>query len=202
MISATGRMPVTAAPQARPAIASSEIGVSRTRSGPNSLIRFSVTPKMPPPAPQMPISSPSRKTVGSRRISSRSASFSACEIVSSRTAVGVADSAARVMPALLGVDVVLERLGRGLGALLGELDRGRELGRDLALDRVGLLGRQHALPGERVAEARDRVALPPLLDFVAAAVALAVADVVTLVAVGVGHDQGRALAAAAALGGV
>jgi hypothetical protein len=97
MISATGRMPVTAAPQASPAIASSEIGVSRTRSVPNSLIRLSVTPKMPPPAPQMPISSPSRKTVGSRRISSRSASLSAWEIVSSRTAA--AGSAAMVMAA-------------------------------------------------------------------------------------------------------
>ena len=35
MISATGRRPVTDAPSAQPTIACSEIGVSRTRRGPN-----------------------------------------------------------------------------------------------------------------------------------------------------------------------
>ena len=35
MISATGRMPVIAAPMAMPRMACSEIGVSRTRLGPN-----------------------------------------------------------------------------------------------------------------------------------------------------------------------
>ncbi len=36
MISATGRIPVMAAPIARPRMACSEIGVSQIRSGPNS----------------------------------------------------------------------------------------------------------------------------------------------------------------------
>ena len=36
MISATGRMPVIAAPIAAPTMACSEIGVSQTRAGPNS----------------------------------------------------------------------------------------------------------------------------------------------------------------------
>jgi hypothetical protein len=36
IISATGRMPTKAAPTAMPAIASSAIGVSRTRHSPNS----------------------------------------------------------------------------------------------------------------------------------------------------------------------
>jgi hypothetical protein len=67
---------VAAAPVATAAIASSEIGVSRTRSVPNSSTRPLVTPKMPPP-PQTATSSPMTKTVESRRISSRSASFSA-----------------------------------------------------------------------------------------------------------------------------
>ena len=49
MISATGRLPVAAAPTATAAIASSEIGVSRTRSVPNSSTRPLVTPKTPPP---------------------------------------------------------------------------------------------------------------------------------------------------------
>jgi hypothetical protein len=35
MISATGRMPASAAPTEYPTMAASEIGVSRTRSGPN-----------------------------------------------------------------------------------------------------------------------------------------------------------------------
>jgi hypothetical protein len=41
-------MPVTAAPAARAAIACSEIGVSRRRSGPNCWIRPRVAAKMPP----------------------------------------------------------------------------------------------------------------------------------------------------------
>ncbi len=43
MISATGRMPPMAAPMAQPTIADSAIGVSRTRSGPNSSWRPRVT---------------------------------------------------------------------------------------------------------------------------------------------------------------
>jgi hypothetical protein len=76
MISATGRVPVAAAPTAAAAMTSSEIGVSRMRSGPNSSTSPLVTPKTPPP-PQIATSSPITKMVGSRRISSRSASFSA-----------------------------------------------------------------------------------------------------------------------------
>src|ERR671922_219609 len=66
MISATGRLPVAAAPTATAAIASSELGVSRTRSAPNSSARPLVTPKMPPP-PQPATSSPMTKTAESRR---------------------------------------------------------------------------------------------------------------------------------------
>ena len=41
-------MPVMAAPTAAPAMAASEMGVSRTRSSPNSSIIPRVTPKAPP----------------------------------------------------------------------------------------------------------------------------------------------------------
>ena len=71
MISATGRMPTSAAPVAAPTIVFSEIGVLRTRSGPNSSNSVRVTPNAPP---CFAMSSPSRNTDGSRRISSRRAS--------------------------------------------------------------------------------------------------------------------------------
>ena len=47
-ISATGRIPIMAAPTAAPTIAVSEIGVSTTRSSPNSPMRPSVTLNAPP----------------------------------------------------------------------------------------------------------------------------------------------------------
>ena len=51
MISATGRSPVIAAPIAAPMMACSEIGVSRTRSGPNRSKSPTVALKTPPAAP-------------------------------------------------------------------------------------------------------------------------------------------------------
>ena len=48
MISAIGRSPVIAAPMAAPRIACSEIGVSRTRRGPNCSSRPPVALNTPP----------------------------------------------------------------------------------------------------------------------------------------------------------
>ncbi len=48
MISTTGRKPVIAAPTANPMKPFSDIGVSRTRSGPYVSIRPRVTPNAPP----------------------------------------------------------------------------------------------------------------------------------------------------------
>jgi len=53
-ISATGRMPMWAAPAAAPTIAASEIGVSITRASPNFLAKPSVTLNAPPYAPRPP----------------------------------------------------------------------------------------------------------------------------------------------------
>ena len=64
--SAIGRRPVIAAPIAAPTMACSLIGVSRTRRGPNSSNRPSVSLNTPPAAPT---SSPMSTTLGSRRIS-------------------------------------------------------------------------------------------------------------------------------------
>ena len=70
-ISTMGRMPVIAAPTPAPIRAASEMGVSRTRSGPNS----SSSPLVPPNSPpKFPTSSPITKTRGSSRISVRNAS--------------------------------------------------------------------------------------------------------------------------------
>ena len=54
-ISTTGRSPAAAAPTAWPMMAVSEMGVSSTRVGPNSLYTGPVTPKLPP---NLPTSSP------------------------------------------------------------------------------------------------------------------------------------------------
>jgi hypothetical protein len=72
--SRTGRRPVSAAPMAQPVMAASEMGVSRTRSGPNCSSSPSVTPKAPP---YVPMSSPSSTTLGSCSIACRSASRTA-----------------------------------------------------------------------------------------------------------------------------
>lgn len=66
MISATGRIPVMAAPIAAPTMACSEMGVSHTRPGPNSLNSPAVVLNTPPASP---MSSPRHTTAGSRRIS-------------------------------------------------------------------------------------------------------------------------------------
>ena len=68
--STTGRSPIQAAPTAAPTNPSSAIGVSITRSPPNSSNRPLVTPNAPP---KWPMSSPSRKTRSSARMASASA---------------------------------------------------------------------------------------------------------------------------------
>ena len=74
MISTTGRMPCIAAPMPVPTIAISEIGVLRTRSGPNSASIPWVTPIEPPISA---MSSPMMKTSSSERIALESASRTA-----------------------------------------------------------------------------------------------------------------------------
>ena len=66
MISATGRIPVIAAPIATPRIACSEMGVSQIRSRPNSSNNPAVVLNTPPAAP---MSSPRHTTDPSRRSS-------------------------------------------------------------------------------------------------------------------------------------
>ena len=91
MISATGRIPVIAAPIAAPTIACSEIGVSHTRRGPNSLNSPTVVLNTPSAAP---MSSPRQTTVASRRISLAMPSATASRYV----IVGVAVTSAMPHP--------------------------------------------------------------------------------------------------------
>src|SRR5881227_1561686 len=102
MISATGRIPWSAAPIAAPASAISEIGVLRTRSLPNSSRRPWVTPIEPPISA---MSSPMMKTSSLSRIAVAIASRTASRYVIS------------------GIDVLQGVFGRGIGARLRERDR-------------------------------------------------------------------------------
>ena len=74
MISTIGRIPAIAAPIPAPTMAISEIGVLRTRSGPNSASIPCVTPIEPPISA---MSSPMMNTESSRRIASLIASRTA-----------------------------------------------------------------------------------------------------------------------------
>src|SRR6478736_2619598 len=154
MISATGRIPWIAAPIAAPASAISEIGVLRTRSGPNSSSSPCVTPIEPPISA---MSSPMMKTSSSARIACTSVSRTASRYVSS------------------GIDVLQGIFRSGIRAVLRELDRRlnhlRHLGIELGVVLVGHL--------ELRAQQLDRVArLPQRARLVAVAVDLRVADVV------------------------
>src|ERR1700678_2904431 len=86
MISTTGRSPVMAAPTATPVKPASEIGVSTTRFAPNSSTNPERTLKG---VPASATSSPIMQTRESRRISSASASRTACANVSSRSGIDV-----------------------------------------------------------------------------------------------------------------
>ena len=77
MISTTGRRPATALPNAAPGSASSEIGVSKTRSVPCFSTRPGVTANTPPATAT---SSPKKTTRSSRASSSSSAWQIAAEV--------------------------------------------------------------------------------------------------------------------------
>src|SRR5512132_50453 len=166
-ISAIGRHPAIASPTQIPAIPASAIGVSKTRSRPNSAWRPSVTRKTPP---SEPTSSPNTSVRGSAARASRSAAFSAATIVSS--------AIAEELPALVEHgrrwigERVVEHLVRGRFAERGEL------GAHVRHPGLRLLV---ARPDERVVDragvkqvrsvAVDRVALTPGGDLLLVAVA-------------------------------
>src|SRR5690242_1768359 len=130
MISTTGRMPAIAAPMPAPTIAISEIGVLRTRSGPNSSSRPCVTPIEPPISA---MSSPMMKTLSSSRIADASASRTASRYVIS------------------GIDVLERVFGLRVGAVLRELEGSIDHGDRLAVELLELVAGQP----EPLAQIRD-----------------------------------------------
>src|SRR5918911_1122421 len=187
MMSTTGRMPVIAAPSPIPEMPASEIGESMIRSGPNSSRRPDSTWNG---VPASATSSPMTKTVGSRRSSSASASFTACESVSSRVAGCVAGIA-------LDVNVLVHLARVGVRRRERELHSVVDLSLGLATDLVQrLVG--DALLAQSRRQQSDRVALrgPLLLLLLRAVVrAVDVADVVPVEAVRIEDEEGGAVAA-------
>src|SRR5437879_10373142 len=125
MMSTTGRIPAMAAPTASPVMPASEMGESMTRAGPNSSTRPDSTLNG---VPASATSSPMMNTVGSRRSSSASASFTACANVIS-----------------LSEDIFghLARVGERRGE--GELDPCLYVGARLVLDPLELVGQRDLL---------------------------------------------------------
>src|SRR6056297_1512434 len=159
--STTGRRPVIAAPTPMPVKPGSEMGVSMTRSVPNSSTRPERTLNG---VPASATSSPRISTRSSRRISSASASFTAFEKLITR-----------VRAATSGVDMLVDLALVGVGRVEREGHGGLGLLADLALDRLELARVDVQLAGEPGGEQRDGVPLgAPRFLFVLAAVVGAV----------------------------
>src|SRR5205085_9545516 len=187
MMSTTGRIPVIPAPTPMPVKPASEIGVSSTRSVPNSCTR---PPRTLNAVPASATSSPRMKTRGSRRISSASASRTASPNVNSRTATAVS-----------GIHVLLHfidvRIRRRHCELNSFIDLRLYFGLDLIQPRVvrDLLRENH------VGEQLDGIALgfPGLLFLFGTIVFTAdIAHVVSHEAIGRNHQERRTFAAARA----
>src|SRR5262245_30470615 len=145
MMSTTGFIPVIAAPTAIPVKPASEIGVSMTRSVPNSCTSPVRTLKG---CPASAMSSPQMNTLGSRRISSASASRTASARVSSRVATAVS-----------GIDVLVYLISIGIGSVDGEFHRSIDFGLNLVLDLIERCLVGDALRHQRFRHQRDGVAL-------------------------------------------
>src|ERR1700693_3837921 len=181
MMSTTGRIPVMAAPTATAVKPASEIGVSRIRSGPNSLTNPVRTLKG---WPASAMSSPKMKTRESRRSSSASASRMASPRVNSRVATPV--SGIHVLPYFVDV-----RIGSGQRELHAFVDLGLHFG-------VNLI---EIWASERVGQQLYGIAAGlPLLLFLLRSIIFAadIADVMAHIAIGVDEQERRALAFARA----
>src|SRR6202030_1518485 len=151
IMSTTGRRPVIAAPTPTPVKPASEIGVSITRSAPNSSTKPESTLNG---VPASATSSPKMQTRESRRISSASASRTACPNVSSREMAS-------------GINVILHfphtRIRRGHG----ELDRLLHLRLDFRLNQSELGRISETLLNQPIGQEFERitVSLPVLFFF-------------------------------------
>ena len=178
-----------AAPTASPVKPASEIGVSSTRSLPNSSTRPERTLKG---VPASATSSPMMQTVLSRRISSASASRIACANVSSRS---VRACLRHTRPRPL-------RRRVGYGAAIGEVDRLLHLRLQAppALEPAPRIG--EILLDQPLPKIRDRIPLRlPLLFFLLGAVifAIDVAHVMSVIAIGIAEQKSGTVAVAGAI---
>src|ERR1700683_3532392 len=172
IISTTGRIPVMAAPTANPVKPASEIGVSSTRSLPNSSSKPDKTLKGGPPSAT---SSPMMQTVLSRRISSAKASRTACANVISLTATS-------------GIHVLSHFIHTRIGRHHGQLNGLLHLRLKFHLNSVqrSLIG--DFLFDEPLPKIRYGIAFcPPHLLLLLGAIifAIDIADVVPMVAIGI-----------------
>src|SRR5579863_8425439 len=186
MMSTTGRIPVIAAPTASPVNPASEIGVSSTRSLPNSSSRPERTLNG---VPASATSSPIMQTVSSRRISSARASRMACANVNSRSV------ASGIHVLVHFVDGRIRRGDRELYCLF-------HLGFKFSLHPCEPRCVGELLFDQPLAEIRDRIALgfPGLLFLLGAVIfAVDVAHMMSVIAIGIAEQKCGTLAAAGAI---
>src|SRR5438445_1429982 len=185
MMSTTGRIPVIAAPRPIPVKPASEIGVSITRSGPNSSTRpFRTLNGVPASA----TSSPMTKTHTSRRISSARASRTDSAMVSCRSAT-----------ACSGIDIRGHFLGLRVRSVEGEFHAFGDLRTDFLFDAVQRRRIGRTLPDHRLAKDLHGVAVLrplPLLVLRAVVRAVDVADVVTALPVSAEVQERRPITGA------
>src|SRR6266849_3445806 len=169
MMSITGRIPVIAAPTLTPVNPASEIGVSITRSLPNSSTRPDKTLNG---VPASATSSPRRHTRESRRISSANASRTACANVNSRLPFSAKTS---------GIHVLLRLVHAGIRRGDRKVDRRLHFFPDFRFDsRKG--GRIREILLRQPLPQLDGIALRlplPLLLLGAVIFAIDISDVVT-----------------------
>src|ERR1700686_4361242 len=186
MMSTTGRNPVMAAPTASPVKPASEIGVSSSRSLPNSSNKPERTLKG---VPASATSSPRMQTVASRRISSASASRIACANVSSRSPFS-------------GIHVLCHFIDGRVRRSHGEVDCLLHLGLEFSLHPIQRRRVSEFLLNQPLPEIRDRIPLRlPKLFFLLGTVIFAVdvADVMSVIAIGIAEQECRTVAVAGAI---
>src|SRR5262245_52064942 len=176
MMSTIGRMPVIAAPTAMPVNPASDIGVSNTRSVPNS----STSPvRTLNTVPASAMSSPQMKTRGSRRISSAIASRTASPNVSSRVS---------------GINILVHLVWSWIGRSDSRLNRFVHFRLYFGVDLSELVPIDQILRDHPIAEQFERITLSlPGLLFLFRAVILAtdVTDMVPQEAIGLADEECR-----------
>src|SRR5215471_1264829 len=143
------------------------------------------------------MSSPIRNTFSSRSISSRSASRSAAR--NSFSGIATPPALAGHLPSkwggeqlpLAGVEVAIELVDGGVGALVREADGLLDLRLDALLEPLDLVGVDHAGLQQPLLEPDDRVAPQPVLLLLVRPVLVGVDDGVALEAVVDRLDEAR-----------